>query len=845
MIKRMKTLVKISAVLTAAIMVSACGNHFVSDNSIRSEIEKDFRCRMDGPGRLASFCDLSKAENAREKEALEFLYAYMPLADVTDYPVDFHLANVRATFKAIDEMPWGSGIPELLVRHFVLPLRTNNENLDSFRVVYYEELKERVKGLSMEDAILEVNHWCHERVTYQPSDGRTSSPLNTIKSSRGRCGEESTLTVAALRTVGIPARQVYTPRWAHTDDNHAWVEAWAGGKWHFLGACEPEPVLDLAWFNSAASRVMLTHTKAFGKYRGPEEVVMQSPNFTEINLTANYAKTGKVDVLVKNEDGSPADSARVDFMIYNYSEFYPAISKYADPEGKTFLSAGLGDMLAWASKDGRFGFSKISFGKDSLVEITLSDSHPSDPLNLSVTPPAENFTLPEVTAEQRDLNDRRLEYEDSVRTAYTSTFPSTPDDPLLVKSMGNHATISAFLAAHPDARARELLGSLSDKDLRDITMANLMDSYDSPASILCPRVENEFLTTYKSFLGKRFAGRLNSPADVLGWIRDSLTVISDPKAWNIPMSPEGVWRSGLATPRSRDIFFVSLCRTLGMDAREDPVTGKVQYKDGDEWVGVDFSSGESSTEPTGTLVLNYSGKGGTANPKYYNHFTISKISGGRPHLMTFDEGQVDMGGGVSWQNSFRNGVKLGSGTYIITSGTRLADGSTPAFLQFFEIKENETTTLDLNLSTPEDAISVIGTFDGGAVMPLTGRGFYIMGVLGVGQEPTNHTLRDIAAVRERLEAWGRPVLLLTENDTEAKKLQDEIAKGNFGHLPSTAIFSTDPAYKVLNSIDTDKKISSRNLPVFIVADSFGKVYYLSQGYTIGIGERLSGIVDKL
>ena len=130
-------------------------------------------------------------------------------------------------------------------------------------------------------------------------------------------------------------------------------------------------------------------------------------------------------------------------------------------------------------------------------------------------------------------------------------------------------------------------------------------------------------------------------------------------------------------------------------------------------------------------------------------------------------------------------------------------------------------------------------------MPLTGRGFYIMGVLGVGQEPTNHTLRDIAAVRERLEAWGRPVLLLTENDTEAKKLQDEIAKGNFGTLPSTAIFSTDPAYKVLKSIDTDKKISSRSLPVFIVADSFGKVYYLSQGYTIGIGERLSGIVEKL
>ena len=56
----------------------------------------------------------------------------------------------------------------------------------------------------------------------------------------GNGGEESTFTVSALRTIGIPARQVYTPRWAHTDDNHAWVEAWVDGKWYFLGAC-PEP----------------------------------------------------------------------------------------------------------------------------------------------------------------------------------------------------------------------------------------------------------------------------------------------------------------------------------------------------------------------------------------------------------------------------------------------------------------------------------------------------------------------------------------------------------------------------------------------------------------------------
>jgi len=70
---------------------------------------------------------------------------------------------------------------------------------------------QRVKGMTMYDAVLEINHWCHEMATYRPADARTSSPLATINSGYGRCGEESVLAVAALRSAGIPSRQVYTP----------------------------------------------------------------------------------------------------------------------------------------------------------------------------------------------------------------------------------------------------------------------------------------------------------------------------------------------------------------------------------------------------------------------------------------------------------------------------------------------------------------------------------------------------------------------------------------------------------------------------------------------------------
>ena len=190
--------------------------HFISDDAFRAEVEKDFQAKQAALPNGNLFSVFNQQMTPDEKEALTFLYAYMPIGDITDYDGQLYLDNIRSSFRARVEMPWGDSIPEDIFRHFVLPVRVNNENLDESRMVFYEELKDRVKGLSLYDAVLEVNHWCHEKVIYTPSDARTSSPLASVKTAYGRCGEESTFTVAALRSVGIPARQVYTPRWART-----------------------------------------------------------------------------------------------------------------------------------------------------------------------------------------------------------------------------------------------------------------------------------------------------------------------------------------------------------------------------------------------------------------------------------------------------------------------------------------------------------------------------------------------------------------------------------------------------------------------------------------------------
>ena len=872
----------ISASIFALSLTANAQGQFISDTNYRNTVENIFKERVKTVGK--TFYNTQKENlTADEQEALKFLYAYMPLADVTDYPTSFFADNVRMSFKARKEMPWGKNVPELLFRHFVVPIRVNNEALDNARSVFYNELKDRIKGMSMMDAIIEVNHWCHEKVTYQPSDARTSAPLATLKTATGRCGEESTFAVAALRAVGIPARQVYTPRWAHTDDNHAWVEAWADGKWYFLGACEPEPVLNLGWFNAPASRAMLMHTRAFGDYNGPEEVMLRTSNFTEINLTSNYAPVAPIDFYVKDSEGKPVENARVEFKIYNYAEFFTAVTKYTDANGHTSLSAGIGDLVVWASKDGKYTYQKVSFGKDKETILTLPEGAPTSSVGaletsaptkctyLDIVPPKEDPQLPYVSDEMHKENQRRFALEDSIRKAYTATFPTMEEAKrinergaeYIFKSRGNKQTIVDFINRHSDNedRVMGILATLSDKDLRDITTEILEDSYNATTYQLSPRVEDELITIpFKQYFEKAFSKKAADafradPMKLVEWIKKNIRLNPDKKALRIAQTPVGVMKSKITDERSRDIFFVDVARSLGIEAQKDAVTGKIQYKKNGEWQDVKFDNTADKTSTAaalGTIKLTYEPTKLLDNPKYYSHFTISRIENGTAQLLNFDEGQADMGNGTTWSNTFKNGYKLDAGTYMLTTGTRLANGSVLASNRIFEIVKGQTTTLPLEIRQNTNEVTVIGSFnseslvtkDGKEVSLLsqTGRGYYVVGILGVGQEPTNHALHDIEKMKEAFEAWGRPVVLLFESEADAAKFNHD----EFPGLPSTVQFALDKDGSVRKQIAREMKLmNEKQMPMFIIADTFNRVVFVSQGYTIGLGEQMQGVFKKL
>jgi len=584
---------------------------------------------------------------------------------------------------------------------------------------------------------------------------------------------------------------------------------------------------------------------------------------------------------VLDKSGHPVKGARVEFRIYNYGEFYPAATKYTDNKGLTSLTAGKGDMLVWASKDGWYGYRKVSFGKDRKIDITLNRSNAltSGPTyeTFDIVPPVEKAVMPKVSPEMAAANKARFAREDSIRKAYVATFLDNekahqlfPEGAeYLVKARGNWKTVLDFINKHNDNKERVLgiLKGLNDKDMRDVSMAILEDAFNARSNQLSQRVEYEMITSpFKMILQDAFDATTTEqfkadPSRLVSWVRDNIAIHPEENALHIAQTPMGVWRSRMADERGRDIFFVDLARSLDIESRMDPVTGKVQYRTNGDWQDVNFKAVDQQNAQTGTLKLRYTPTKALDDPKYYHHFSLSRIlDDGTTQLLNYDEGDSGLEEGSSWSNTFQKGTTLDAGTYMLTSGTRAASGKVLVANRIFNVNPGETTTINLTMRQSDDIVAVIGNFnseskfqlldsefkpavgDHVSILSQTGRGYFIVGILGVGQEPTNHAMRDISKVATALDKWGRPMVLLFEDEAEARKYGQE----NFGTLPKNIIYGIDTDGSIRSQIAHEMKLQSETqLPMFILADTFNRVLFCSQGYTIGLGEQFTKVINNL
>lgn len=841
---------------------------------------------------LSLFCNLH-AQNPRtdnqifnnnltkqESEYLHFLYDYMPLCDLADYDGDFFLNQVRYAIKARETFSWGSKIPENIFKHFVLVYRVNNENLDTARAFIFESLKDRVKNLSMYDAALEVNHWCHERVNYKASDGRTSSALSTIRTSWGRCGEESTLTVTALRAVGLPARQCYTPRWAHTDDNHAWVEVWIDGKWHHLGACEPEPELDIAWFDAPAKRAMMVHTTVFGKYDGQEEKNYEGKLCDRINLLSNYAVTKNLKILVKDENGRAVSDAQVSFGLYNYAEFYPIAKIQTDKNGLASLMTGLGDLMIWVKKGNKSASALVKAETDR-AELVLKETffYPHTEV-FKICPPVAK-QVKRLSGEKVVENRKRFEYEDSLREAYLKTLPRIADSKKRIAerisriadsfssnaerekakkfiddSWGNYREIEKVLASG-ETHSLEILGLLYEKDLRDIeadvVLSHLKAYENYPAQdaslrefVLNPRIQLEKITPYRPLLQDYFkdnaADFIANPQSIADWIKHNIGLNNEENYYGVQISPAGILRLKQCDALSREIFFVAIARSFGIAARYDMVVGRAAYKTSpsENWQYAQFE--KETLEPMGYVKVSNSSKN-RMKPEYYSHFTLQRLTDNEYRTLDFEYDPKFA--------SFPETLRIAAGRYRLMSGNRDADGNIYVREDYFVVNENDTATVEVVIEEIKSDLKALGKVNLRKLFsaakheePNVKNKDYkkglILAITDSYSEPEKHLLADLELVKNDMETWGGDIVFVSTKTPDAG-----IAKLYPG-LPKQSVFIQDKHKSIQQQILKATGFNfSNEYPLLCFISETGEIFFLSEGYRIGSGESLLKVIHQL
>ena len=295
----------------------------------------------------------------------DFLRSYMNDALMQAAGPELIQQNIRYALKARQTFAWAKQLETDMFLHYVLPPVVSQEPPEAWRPMMFDSLSLAIKGLDDPVQVsLQVNRWCADRVKYKPTQRRDQGPLETLKSGFGRCEEETIVFIDALRSVGIPARQAYTPWWPFTNSNHAWTELFVNGHWAYAGSCEPKDSLCKAWFSEPVKRTAVVFSVVPGQL-DTGQVYRKGKDFTVINSTALYRDVCKLSV----QGAGPGDSMAI--SVFNYGALRPVMTLIADQDGNANCVIGPGDYVITGP-----GFADvIRLRRDSAVYRVPEKSH--------------------------------------------------------------------------------------------------------------------------------------------------------------------------------------------------------------------------------------------------------------------------------------------------------------------------------------------------------------------------------------------------------------------------------------------------------------------------------------
>lgn len=785
--------------------------------------------------------------------ALKFLYTTMPLSDVGNYGVSSFLDYAEHGVFLWENSPYVKKMPEEIFLNYILYHRINTEEILDCRSIFYEDLKDRVQGKSMAEAAIEINYWCAEKATYHTTDNRTIAPINVYRCGNGRCGEESTFTISALRSAGIPARQVYAPFWSHCDDNHAWVELWCDGKWYFTGACEPEPILNKGWFTNASSRAMMVHSRWFDKIVPENEDVNGiEGNAMVLNQLRRYADVKEISIRVKKPDGTPAAGTRLSLEVFNYSQFLPIAHMVTDEKGEIHVTTGKGSLHITIMQDGLWAEGAIDTRKEDTLELTLKEfAIPEDWQNFdSIAPIDTPVNTDQPTEEQKEERDRRLAEALKIRTAKVEAFiPDWKVD--FVDKAGENKEV-----------CEKLMSVLTDKDRIDAKTAvlkshvdaalHLKDAYPENiyySYVLNPRVFNEVMTDYRGAIAAAFpeeakAAFREDPKAIWSWIEENIKVCPEAEQESVYFVPTASLKIRKSSELSRHILFVAIARTLGVPARLNPMDGAMEYlmpdsvKQGAEaYENSKFQAVIAGKAKEARLVFTDGGLTWT----YNQNWSIARLEKDGYLPLELED--------LSWENG-KLAIEADPGIYRILTGNRLPNGNVFGKSLTFSVEKGEEKTVELSSREAKlnDMLEDIAILpfnllekDGTKVpaADVTRGGRKILFWLEVSKEPTEHILNELMEKKEAFEKYKENLLFIIKKEED---LNDPTLSRCRAALPGIPVLY-DTFTENINTLGRRMYVDPEKLPLILVTSGELNGIYATSGYNVGTADMLLRILE--
>jgi len=694
-----------------------------------TRVEATLARHLDGE-RIASWLD-TLAPGTLEHEAAEWILAWLPHSDLALLDLPLLREHVEIAAASYREAPWREELPRELWLHYIVPHRVSQEPAQPWRRVIREELWPRVKdAATMEEAALAVNRWCREQATFKSTSGRDQGPLTTMARGIGRCEEEMILTICALRAVGIPARSCATPYWSFTDNNHAWVETWADGRWWYLGGCEPDRCLDRAWFTNSARRTGFVRSVGYGEFDpAPEPLYRAEDGSTLVNTTGVYTEPIYVTATLGGRFAD-AEQQEIHVNVLNFGSLRP-VARF---ESGTTIALGPGEYAFTAGSEDELLLEVAGGRSGDTVAITLDES---DRYDLAASPgfwlrypesdarPArdEDLVSDEEDARlnraiaRRDGDRAKLRTPDEAERALLEALPEdqrTRFEAALELPFERASTLFLLLERYPDGAGREdllaFLDACDDKDLLELGEVGVRSHIDGARAVR-RRLETVGLALPDSIytqgiLPCRIAREPGGPwRDALPLLplatdaQGSLLTILD--AWTAgtelaevgffgaPLDPAQCWALGLGGERDLQVGLVGLLRRNGFPARWRH--GKVEAWLG-EWQGLDAEAGRviepesEGGEESGTGMMDIViTRGGEPYPtaESYRHFNVARPEDGWLASPWWDPRQ----GEQEWD----------AGEFVLCSANRVPGGSIYGRLRGFTVKAGESTRVELPL----------------------------------------------------------------------------------------------------------------------------------------------------